>query len=306
MNIKVRKLLRTFKEGWKNFYREGWLSFAAVTILSLALYVLSVTVIISLSTYIALQNVQEHVNVSVYFNLSVPENEILAIKEKVESAKKEVKSVEYISREQALNDFRESVKDDPLITQTLEELEDNPLPASIVITAKKSTDYTIIADSLEKTEFADLIMDINYDENKDVIERAGSIIGFIQKIGFGVAIVFIFISILITFNTVRMTLYTRAKEYEIMRLVGASNLYVKMPSIFEGIFYGLAGSLMAVVLLFFTAIAVQSVTTGFFGSENTLQFYYAHFAIILASLILVGAFLGMVSSFIAIRRYLER
>lgn len=305
MNTKGRKLLRTFKEGWKNFYREGWLSFAAVTILSLALYVLSVTVIISLSTYVALQKVQENVNVSVYFNLNVPENDILAIKDQIASAKKEVSSVEYISREKALSDFRESVKDDPLITQTLDEIEDNPLPASLVITAKKSSDYAIISDSLQQTEFADMIMDINYEENQEVIEKAGSIIGFIQKIGFGIAIVFVFIAILITFNTVRMTLYTRAKEYEIMRLVGASNLYVKMPSIFEGVFYGLAGSLMAVALLFFTAIAVQSVTKGFFGSENTLQFYYAHFAIILISLIILGAFLGMISSFIAIRRYLE-
>lgn len=305
MTTKGRKLSRTFKEGWINFYREGWLSFAAVTILSLALYVLSVTVIISLSTYIALQNVQEHVNVSVYFHLDVPEEKILAIKDQVDAAKKEVKSVEYISRDQALEDFRTSVKDDPLITETLNELDENPLPASLVITAKKSDDYAVISESLQNTEFANLIMDINYEENKEVIDRAGSIIGFIQKIGFGIAIVFIFIAILITFNTVRMTLYTRAKEYEIMRLVGASNLYVKMPSIFEGIFYGLAGSLMAVILLFFTAIAVRSVTAGFFGSDNALQFYYAHFAIILASLILVGGFLGMISSFIAIRRYLE-
>lgn len=302
--MKILKLWRTFTEGFKNFYRNGWLSFATISILTLSLYIVSLTLMIGVVANLILKNVEEKVNVSVYFNPEVKEEEITGIKQKLENYR-EIKSIEYVSKERALSDLLAIEGGDSSITSALEEIGENPLLASLVIKANESGQYEIISQAIKNSNFNDKISEINYERNKIVIERLNKAVSIVERAGLTVGLIFVLVSILITFNTIRLTLYSHKQEFEIMRLVGASNMYVRMPFVFEGIFYGLSAGVLSMVALLATAKFVSPLTQGAIPQGNVLTFYFQNFWLILVLLLAAGSFLGIISSFITIRRYLK-
>lgn len=302
--MKLLKLGRTFKEGLKNFSRHGWLSFATIIILSLSLYVVSVSAFLGIAGNLIMKNVQDKVNISIYFDPDVSEKEILKIRNDLEIYQ-EVKTVEYISQNQALDEFLASEDNDPVISQALEEINENPLLASLVITAHQSNQYEIIARAVENSNFHEKISRINYEKNKATIENLNRIIGLTKKTGLILGSIFLLIAVLITFNTIRLNMYSRKKEFEIMRLVGASNLYVQMPSIFEGIFYGASATVVSMALLLATAKILEPLTRGSLPEGDLFSFYFQNFWVIFGGILALGIILGIVSSFIAIRRYLK-
>lgn len=302
--MKKVKLIRTFQEGLDNFRRNGWLSFATVSVLAISLYIISVTAILGVTANIVLQNIQDKINVSVYFNPDVEENAILEIKNKLVGYQ-EIKSIEYVSKDQALEEFKKFGDNKPSISQALEELGDNPLLASLVIKANSPDQYDIITKSISGSSFSDSVSLIDFEENKEVIERMISIINLVEKIGLTLGIIFVFIGILITFNAIRLTMYAHKQEFEIMRLVGASNLYIRMPFIFEGIFYGISSAIIVMIALLVTTKFLAPITEGSIYGGNIFSFYLSNFFIILGALLLSGILLGTISGFIAIRRYLK-
>lgn len=302
--MKILKLWRTFTEGFKNFYRNGWLSFATISILTLSLYIVSLTLMIGVVANLILKNVEEKVNISVYFNPEVKEEEITGIKQKLENYR-EIKSIEYVSNEQALSELLAIEGNDSSITSALEEIGENPLLASLVIKANEPGQYEIISQAIKNSNFSDKISEINYERNKVVIERLNRAVSIVERAGLTVGLIFVLVSILITFNTIRLTLYSHKQEFEIMRLVGASNMYVRMPFVFEGIFYGLSAGIFSMVALLATAKFVSPLTQDAIPQGNVLTFYLQNFWLILVFLLAAGSFLGIISSFITIRRYLK-
>ena len=115
--MKTLKLWRTFKEGWQNFRRNGWLSFATISILSLSLFIVSLSVLLGTTTHFVLEGMRDKVSVSVSFNPDVPEDRILAIQGELAKYTKEISSVDYVSRDQALQDFLAENGNDPTIAQ---------------------------------------------------------------------------------------------------------------------------------------------------------------------------------------------
>ncbi|HLB50701.1 MAG TPA: permease-like cell division protein FtsX [Patescibacteria group bacterium] len=302
--MKWLKLTRTFKEGWHNFRRNGWLTFATVTVIVVSLYILSMTAIIGVASYAALTNVQSRVNISMYFNPEVSQQDIFTIKSDLEKYQ-EVKSIRYVSRDDALKEFLETEGDDPAITQALTEIGENPLLASLVIQAQKPEQYDTIDRALAQASFRDKISRINYGKNKEIIDRLQGVLRMMRAVGLALGLVFTFIAILITFNTIRISMYAHRQEFEVMRLVGASNMYVRMPSVFEGVFYGFFAALVTMIFLGVSAYAVNAFTRGVL-QQSSLSFYGHYFFFIFIGVIVIGVTLGVVSSFIAIRRYLER
>ena len=302
--MKKVKLIRTFQEGLDNFRRNGWLSFATVSVLAISLYIISVTAILGVTANIVLQNIQDKINVSVYFNPDVEENAILEIKNKLVGYQ-EIKSIEYVSKDQALEQFKKLGDNNPSISQALEELGDNPLLASLVIKANSPDQYDVISKSISGSTFSDKISRIDFEDNKKAIERLVSILNLIEKVGITLGIAFVFIGILITFNAIRLTMYAHRQEFEIMRLVGASNLYIRMPFIFEGIFYGAVSAIIVMIVLLATSKFMAPLTEGSINGGDIFSFCLSHFFIIFFSLLLSGVLLGTISGFIAIRRYLK-
>jgi cell division transport system permease protein len=303
-NIMLLTLGRTIKSGWVNFLRNGYLSVAAVSVMLLSLFTVSSLFIIVLTANNVLENMQEKVNVSVFFKASVSEDSILKAKQDLGNFS-EIKSVEYVTKEQALENFKKNSANEPTILQSLDEIGDNPLLSYLVIQANDPNQYELVGQYLQNASFKDDISRINYGKNKEVIDRLNSIVAEVRKIGLGVAGLFSLISLLIISNTVRITIYTHRKEVEVMRLVGASNTYIRLPFIFEGIIYGFVASVISMLLLFVVLKSAQGFTNHLIPSVSMLSLYYSNFALIFGMQVLVGAFLGTLSSWFAIRKYLK-
>ena len=303
--MKTLKLWRTFREGKENFVRNGWLTVATISILSLSLFIVSLSFLLGATSQLILQNMREKVSVSVSFNPDVTEERILEIKNTLSGYKKEIASVEYVSRESALDQFLAESVNNPTIAQAVKEIGENPLFASLVIKAVTPEDYPLIVNEIQKSTFQNDISRINYEKNKKIFDRLNYIGQMTKKTGILLGTLFVFISILITFNTIRITIYSHRQEFEIMRLVGASNIYVRMPFVFEGALYGLASSVITMLFLYIVAYYIAPYTTGAMAMGDFMNLYLNYFWYLLGGLILFGISLGVVSSAIAIRRYLK-
>lgn len=300
--MKLLKLWRTFKEGFRNFYRNGLLTAATVSVLALSLYVVGFVFARGFITEQLLKQTEEKINISVYFNPEVDEEKILEIKSALE-AYQEIKTIKYVSKDEALEEFLKG-NEDLIIQQALKEIGDNPLLSSLVITAKEAYQYEIISEAIERAAFRDQINRVNYQKNKEIIAKINSAMDSERRQGIIAGIIFIFIAVLITFNTIRLTMFSHRQEFEIMRLVGASNMYVRMPFVFEGIFYGITAAIIAIILLLITA--KYSTLSVLFIAGDTWGFYMRYGLYVFGLLLLFGTGLGVMSGFIAIRKHLKK
>lgn len=298
------KLWRTFKEGMINFRRNGWLSFATITILSLSLFIISFAGLITIGTRLIVNNLEDRISITVSFNPDIREDRIKAMQDNLKRFR-EIESVDYVSRERALEEFLRSNGNDPVIRQAIDEIGENPLLASLVIRAKKQSDYEKIAAVLGTSEYQTDINRINFEKNRKIFERLNMISEAARKFGLALGVAFGLIAILITFNTIRITIYSHRQEFEIMRLVGASNLYVRMPYIFEGILYGICAGLTATGLVALGSYGLANFTNNAFPQGSLFDVFVSYLPMITALTLLLGVFLGVISSFIAIHRYLK-
>jgi cell division transport system permease protein len=250
------------------------------------------------------------VDVNVYFTTDASEADILALRDKLD-AEPPVQSVEYVSKEEALEEFRANHSEDESITAALDELGGNPLRAYFNVSATETSDYQQIADYLESdaaltSAGTDIVDEVNFFRNKEAIDRLTSIINSVNTLSLGVMILFMLISILIIFNTVRLAIYTAREEISVMKLVGASNSYVRGPFIVEGIMYGIVSALFALVLFYPLTLWVGPSTELFFGEGSSIfDWFINNFSQLFLILITVGAALGAISSFLAVKKYLK-
>jgi cell division transport system permease protein len=311
-----RRITRT---GFVNFWRNGFLSFAAVVVITLSLSVFGAMIFVSAFGRTLIADVKDKVDINVYFAQSAPEENILALKTEVE-ALPEVSRVEYISRDQVFEQFKAKWKDNALIMQGLDEIGTNPFSAVLNIKAKNPGQYGSISDFLEHkdTTLEDdtaLIEKVNYQQNKLIIDRLGRIIPAIEKAGAITAGILIAVAIIVVFNTIRLIIYTAREEISVMKLVGASNIYVRGPLVVSGVMYGVASGIITLVLMAVVAywgdaiilrLAGVQVASDFEIVVNVLSRYFVqNFAQIFVLILGAGVILGGLSSYVAARRYLK-
>lgn len=307
--MKTLKLFRTFNEGFQNFRRDKWLTIVTVMVMSLALYLMGVAFFSGYGILNVLSNFEDRVNISMNFDFDVPESEILAIKKEIENTKiEEIKSVMYVSQEEALQVMAEKFKDDKILSDAIKNVPNNPFPATLVIVSENLNDYEKI-DKFLTDKYNDKLLDTkksNYEANKKPISDIHNFIAFVRNVSLGFGLIMILVSILLNLNTIRMSLYANRKEFEIMRLVGASNLYVKLPTIFEGFLYGLTSSIITIIGLVITVFATNSFIQRALPNVKIVDFYTSHMLEIIAAVMISGIVISTSSSYIAIRKYLEK
>jgi cell division transport system permease protein len=301
---------RIIKSGFVNFWRNNFVSLSSILVMTLTLFVLGSIIFIGATLNAALEQIRSKVDVNVYFVTTAREDDILSIKTRLEEIP-EVAEVEYVSRDAALERFRARHEDDQLTLQALEELGDNPLGANLNIRAKETSQYEGIAKFLENesalsTTGDDSIIDsINFFQNRVAIEKLTSIIDSAERFGLIVTIVLALATILITFNTIRLAIYTAREEISVMRLVGATNTYIRGPFVFEGIMYGFIAGITTLVLFYPFTLWLAPVTQNFFGDINVFNYYISNFVQMFFIIIGAGVVLGAISSYLAVRRYLK-
>lgn len=302
-------LKRIFKAGLTSFFRNSFISFATVLIMTVTLVIIGSIMFVSATLSNVLDQVRDKVDVNVYFVVDAPEIEILEFKDQVEDLP-EVSYVTYTTREDALTQFRERHKDDQLTLQALDELGENPLGASLAIKAVEPSQYESIAAFLDTDPVlgsggVSIIDDVNYFQNKIVIERLNAITDAVERIGILLALVFIIASIIIAFNTIRLAIYSAREEIKVMRLVGASNMYVRGPFIVEGVLYGVVATVLTIIFFYPVTFYFAEYTQAWLGGVNLFEYYTSNFGLIFMGLLIFGIFLGVVSSFLAVQKYLK-
>ena len=297
-------LSRIIKNGFVGFWRNGWLSTATISILIIALVVFECLIIFRVLTETALTAIQDKIDISVYFKSVVPEDEILKVKKAIETLP-EIKEVEYISKDQALLDFQEKHKDDPTISQSIEELQNNPLLASFNVKAHDPNEYAGIAEYLNKASFNADFEKVTYAQNEIVIERLNKIIATAEKSGLILIIALAAIAILVTFNTIRLAIYSSREEIEIMRLVGASNSFIRGPYLVEGIMYGVIAAILSVLIAAPAVYFMSPYIRVFIPEMNLWPYFLTNLFALTLYQILFGVVLGLISSYIAVRKYLR-
>ncbi len=297
-------IFRAFKSGWINFWRNFWLSTAATLVMVITLSILTLTLITYNVSNVAVTNIQERVDISVYFKNKVADAQIQSVRDKVE-ALPEVQSVTYVSAEQALENFKAKHAGNALITESLAQLSENPLPATLQIKARELEQYPRIAQELGKPDYQAYIDKVNFEDNRAVIEKLSRILNAVKRLGVGMALVFSFIAVLVIFNTIRLTIYNRREEVEIMKLVGATNWYIRWPFIIESILYGVAASIIAILLTVPFLNYLLPRLNAYLGTSLSNQSNAFSLGYIFLMQLGIALLLGIISSFIAIRRYLR-
>ncbi|USN53864.1 MAG: ABC transporter permease [Candidatus Nomurabacteria bacterium] len=301
-------LSRVFKFAFQNFYRNAWLSVVTIVILSLTLFMISTLVTAQALGNQAINSVLSKVDVSIFFTANTSTQQVESLADQLRN-RPEVDSLEVISADDALEKFREENSDDPVIQESIEELGLNPLGPVLVLQAKDLEDYPTILEFFDTESVAPLIQDKDRDfaSKQLVIERLTAIVKNLREVGFIVVAIFILIAFLVIFNTIRITIYTHREEIGIMKLVGASNNFVRVPFLIESVLYAIIATIVT-ALLFYPAVvsstpAINNFFTGY--DFSFLGYFQAEFWKVVLLQLGTAILLSIFSAAVAVGRYLK-
>jgi cell division transport system permease protein len=303
-NMFLISLKRAIKSGWKSFRRQGGLSFATIFILILTISLVTSLFIFQKTSEFLVESLKEKVDMYVYFQEELTSDRIIEIRDEL-SKMPEVKEIVYISREEALERFTERHAGDEAIMESLYELGRNPLLASLNIKAWEATQYAAISSFLTNASFKDLIAKVDYQQKKSAIDKIFSITDSINRAGTIASIIFALVAVMVAFNTVRLAIYNRREEIETMRLVGASNWFIRAPFLVQGVIGGLLAVIVSLLTfgagLYFLSPHLEFLIPGY----NIFGYFMNNLWLIVLLQLAAGVGLGTLSSWIAIRRYLR-
>lgn len=303
-------LKRIIKAGFINFWRNGSISLSSVVVITNTLMVIISLIFINALLTATLDQLRNKVDINVYFTIATPETSILEAQKTIEG-RENVERVVYISRDEALANFRERHRDDETALQALDELGENPLRASLSVKATDPTLYQEIASFIE-TEItgtdsagAPIVDEINFYQNRAAIESLASIIQTTDRVGLIATLALVASAILIVYTTMRLAIFSSRDEIAVMRLVGASYAYIRGPFVFEGMMYGFIAGIITLLLTYPILYWLGPKTEAFTGSINLFTYYLQNFGSIFITIIGAGILLGAVSSFLAVKKYLK-
>ena len=304
---------RVIKSGIKSFWRSGLVSWASIFVMFVALFIIGALMLSSVFMGSLLTDIKSKVDINVYFHPEAKESEILELKGQLEVLP-EVDYVEYVSRDQALKDFLERHKMRSDIVDAVAEVGENPLGAKFNIKAQEVSQYAGIAEYLSSRvgepgatlEGGSIINEVNYHNNKVVIDRLSSIVNGAEKLGLVISIFSIVMSVLVTFSTIQLAIFNAREEISVMRLVGASNSYIRGPFIIEATLYGIISSVLVTFVLYPVTMWAARATEGFFGSLNIFEYYKQNAWEVFLVTFVSGILIGVISSAVATSRYLKK
>lgn len=304
--INIKRITRA---GFFSFWRNGFVSLASVLVMVITLSVIGSIIFLNALLTSTLVQIKDKVDVNVFFVTTAPEDQVLAMKKSLE-ALPEVASVNYVSSDEELASYKIRHANDQLTLQALNELGNNPLGAKLTVKTREPSQYESVKNYIEQRKNAadgsgKIISKDTYSQNKTAIDNLTKIIVSAENLGGILTIVFVLISIIITFNTIRLAIFMAREEIAVMRLVGASRSYIRGPFVVSGILYGVAAGLLTLAIFYPITYWLGGVSTNFFIGLNIFDYYIANFPFIMLVVVGSGVFIGAVSSFLAAQKYLK-
>lgn len=296
-------LKQVLKSGWEKFMRDKGSSSAALVVMMAVIGTVTFLFMLQGISAFLIDRLQSAVDISAYFTEEATEEEMFAFRDSVLLIP-EVASAEYISKDEALAQFIASHQNEPDLLESVEVIGKNPFPASLNIKAKSPWQYQTITQFLE-SQNSSIIQEIDYHKRASVIDQLVKLTEGIQYAVLAFTLALAFLATLVAFNTIRLTIYSSREEIEIMRLVGASNGLIRAPFVLQGILSGIFASFLVLIIALPLFWRISPELESFLSGFQLFPYFLSHLHIILSIQIVVGALIGMLSSMIAIRKYLK-
>jgi len=296
---------RVLKFGWQSFLRNKGLTLQVIFIMTVTVLAVTSLFLFKGVSEFLIAELQKRVDISVYFKKDTSEDKIFEIKKELGQLSSKIQSVEYISREKAKEIFIQRHKNDPLYLQALKEIGENPFLPSLNIKAKDPVFYAQISSFFTKGPFKEFVEKVSYYQNKKLIEKLIELTSKIKKIGVILSTILAILVISITFNTIKLTIFSLKEEISTMRLVGASNWFIRGPFLVQSLLYGIF-AVMIVNLLVFGGLKIfnESIKSWMLGFD-ILNYFQSNLLTLILTQIVFSILLGMTSFFITVRKYLK-
>jgi cell division transport system permease protein len=302
---------RITKAGMQNFVRNLTLAIAAMAVMVITLTIILFSFVANVTFRNTIKQITDKIDISVYLKDEVA-NDTSQRSQLIDDIKgiQNVRDVAFVSKETALERYKDANKNNPDLLSAISQT-DNPLPASLQIKPHDPNRIDEIRTYLEKEEIQILQSDeTSYSgDRKEAIDKISQATAFIQRAGIVGIVIFMVVSMLIIFNTIRMAIFNRRDELQIMRLLGASTWFIRGPFVVETIIYGVVSAMISVLICNFvfvvSATAFEASSLGVLDITFASQYFRDNYWIILTSQLLTGILIGAASSVIATRRYLK-
>ena len=301
--------VRMCRYGINNFSRNTWLTIAATAVMTITLLIIFMTLIARQVLVDTVDQIKDKVDMSIYVKTETTDDQAREIQQELAKLSS-VKSVRYISPVKAREDFANQNKADQ---QTLEALNEatNKLPGTFRVNIEDINDPSQL-DEFVKTnslyrEYADPDRPASFSgERRSAIQNIGRAVEFAERAGLVASVVFVIISSLIVFNTIRMAIFNRKEEIQMMKLIGADHNFIRGPFVVEAIVYGFIAAILATVLGMAALYAAKDRLADYeVAIEATIQNTTVYIGFVLLAMILIGSAIGVISSLLATRKYLK-
>lgn len=300
----VYSAIRIVKFAVQNIWRNLGLSFMTVTILIVTLLSFNVFLAMSVMTRHAVTTVKEKIDASIYFSPEATDQQVQEVQEFLRTFP-EVKNLTMKPREEVLAAFREKHKNNSDILASLDELGENPLGPTIVVSTFEPGQYTTVLGALNTPELQKIIEGKTFDNNQGFIERLQLITRRVEQFMLGVTALFILIAFLIIFNTIRVAIYTQREEISIKKLVGASNWFIRGPFLLNGVMYTVVSIGVAAAVIFASLGFLDGYIQTVFNASFSLAQYFRSQWLVFVYQALGVLLLTWLSSGLAMRKYLR-
>jgi cell division transport system permease protein len=298
-------LKRIVDSGVKNFGRQLGLNLATTFVMAITIALMTTFFYVDAISKEIFSNLQKQIGITAYFEQAAPSESILALKDKVKKIPG-VQDVEYISREEAFKQFSEKYSQDKAVSKTIEIVGENPFPASFRVKAESLKSYEEVDSFLKNDDMQGLVAEVSYPRTEQMIKKIFSIASDVKGIGAALAIFLAIIVFVIVSSTVHLAVHNLREEIGIMKMMGASNWFVKGPYVVQGIICGLVAAVISVtffgIVSYFLSPNV-AVLVG--GSFDLFAFYRNNFALILFFDVIAAVLMGGLFNYAAVRQYLK-
>lgn len=295
---------RIFKSGWVSFARNKGLSAATIFVMITTLLLATSLFLMKGTGEFMISSLQQKVDISVYFKKESPEEDILKVKDELAKVP-EVKSIEYVSERNALDSFVEKHKNEPILLESITHVGGNPFLASLNIKAWQASQYEGVVSFLQNDSLGSLVEKVDYGQRKPIIEKLFSITSQASQAGIVASLILAAVAVLVAFNTIRLAIYNYKEEISIMRLVGASNWFIRGPFVIQGIISGLfaaaISSIISAASCYFFADKMELLLPGF----NIYTYFMVNLSMVVLGQFVAGIVLGVFASLVAIGRHLD-
>ncbi len=300
--------VRMCRYGVNNFSRNAWLTVAATAVMTITLLIVFVTLSARSTLVSSVDVIRDNVDMSIYIKTDSSEDEVVAIRRDLERLST-VEEVRYVSPSEARKNFAEQNGTDPDTLNALNEAS-NRFPGTFNVQLVDINDTRELQEFVKSNDTLAAAIDTNRPpsfagDRKEAIEGIAKGVVFAERVGIIATVVFVVISSLIVFNTIRMAIFNRRDEIEMMKLIGAEKSFIRGPFIVEAVVYGFIAAVIATILGVAGMNALKGKLIGGIEIEPTLTFVMTNIGMVALGMILLGALIGTISSLLATRRYLK-